>query len=174
MAKTIKKKINVPLLIVLLIFSVVPGILYLIYCSIPTRIPDKAPKNNGKALRLIGSALAFLSYIVAMIFFGMEEGLLAAILGLGAGTTGFVLLVTLCSLKAKNAGVFTFIGILNILSLLVAVLYFVFLLSYFLFWLALPVLVGIILTFVGLSNGKKQVLFDRYANVDVDADDAVL
>ena len=162
MAKFIKKKINVLLLVLLLFFAAVPGILYLIYCSVPTKIPEKAPKSNGALLRLIGSGLTLLFYIVSFIYFGVEEGLLVAILGMGTGFAGLVLALNLISLKAKGTGIFTIIGVLNIFTLLVTVLYCIFLSIVFYLWIELPMLIGIIITFVGLSNGKKQALYDKY------------
>ena len=168
MAKFIKKKINVVLLILLLMSAFVPGILYLIWAAIPTKVPEKAPKNNGKLTRLIGSGLTLLAYIFAMIYFGMEEGLLAAILGVGAGFSALVFIPTLFSLKAKGTGIFTFIGILNIFPILITIFFCIFASFIFYLWLEIPMLVGSILTFVGVSNGKKQVLFDKYGDKEVE------
>lgn len=164
MAKFVKKKVNVLLLIFLLMSAALPGILYLIYCAIPTKIPQKAPKNNGVKLRLIGSLLTVAIYIACAIYFGMEEGLLAAILGAGIGFGALTLLFVLFSLKAKSTGCMTFAAILNVFTLFITLFFDFFAGIYYYLWLVLPIIVCIILTFVGISNGKKQVLYDKYAD----------
>ena len=166
MAKFVKKKVNGLLLVLLFVCAFLPGLLYLIYCSIPNKIPNKAPKNNGVMLRLIGSLLTLAFYIVAAIYFGMEEGLLAAIIGAGIGFSALTFLLVLFSLKAKSTGAMTCASLLNFLTLLITG-FFIFFIAYgiiYYFWLELPIIVGIILTFVGVSNGKKQVLYDKYAD----------
>ena len=141
-----------------------PGILYLIYCAFPHKIPKKAPKNNGVKARLIGAALALAVYVGCMLYFGMEEGLLAAILGVGVGFSALTLLVLLCSVKAKSTGGLTFAAILNLFTLAITLFFdfFAGIITYL--WLILPILVGIVLVFVGISNGKKQILYDKYAD----------
>ena len=164
MAKFVKKKVNGLLLVLLFVCAFLPGLLYLIYCSIPNKIPNKAPKNNGVMLRLIGSLISLAVYVACVIYFGMEEGLLAAILGAGIGLSGLTFLLVLFSLKAKSTGAMTCAAIFNFFTLLITLFFdfFAGIISYL--WLVLPIIVGIILTFVGISNGKKQVLYDKYAD----------
>ena len=164
MAKFVKKKVNVLVLILLLMSAALPGILYLIYCAIPHKIPQKAPKNNGVALRLIGSLLTLAFYIFCVCHFGMEEGLLAAIIGAGIGFSGLTFLFVLFTLKAKGTGGLTFAAIFNFFALLITLFFDVFAGIFPYLWIAIPLVLVIILTFVGISNGKKQVLYDKYAD----------
>ena len=164
MAKFVKKKVNGLLLVLLFVCAFLPGLLYLIYCSIPTKIPNKAPKNNGVMLRLIGSLLTVAIYIGAAIYFGMEEGLLAAILGVGIGFSALTFLLVLFSLKAKSTGAITLAAVLSVFTLFITLFFDFFAGVISALWLVIPMIVGIILTFVGISNGKKQVLYDKYAD----------
>ncbi len=164
MAKFIKKKVNGLLLVLLFVCAFLPGLLYLIYCSIPTKIPNKAPKNNGVMLRLIGSLLTLAFYIAAAIYFGMEEGLLAAILGVGIGFSALTFLLVLFSLKAKSTGAITLAAVLSVFTLFITLFFDFFAGVISSLWLVIPMIVGIILAFVGISNGKKQVLYNKYAD----------
>lgn len=164
MAKFIKKKVNGLLLVLLFVCAFLPGLLYLIYCSIPTKIPNKAPKNNGVMLRLIGSLLTLAFYVGAAIYYGMEEGLFAAILGVGIGFSAFTFLLVLFSLKAKSTGAMTLAAVLSVFTLFITLFLDFFAGIISALWLVIPMIVGIILAFVGISNGKKQVLYYKYAD----------
>lgn len=64
---TIKKKLNVPLFIVLLIFAFVPGIVYFIWSRIPMKICTDPEKGHGGMLRFVSAAIAFGAWLIAAV-----------------------------------------------------------------------------------------------------------
>lgn len=60
---TIKKKLNVPVLVILLIFAIVPGIIYFIWSKIPTRICTDPEKGHGWLGRVIGAGIALVNWL---------------------------------------------------------------------------------------------------------------
>ncbi len=65
--KYVHKKLNVPLFIVLLICAFVPGVVYGIYCAIPSKVPTEQPKSSGWKLSLIFLALHVIIGIIYVI-----------------------------------------------------------------------------------------------------------
>ena len=70
---TIKKKLNVPVLIILLIFAIVPGIIYFIWSRFPTKICTNPDKGHGGMLRLISTGIAFGAWLIAVCYFSALE-----------------------------------------------------------------------------------------------------
>lgn len=64
---TIKKKLNVPVLIILLIFAIVPGIIYLIWSKIPTKICTDPEKGHGGMMRIVSTGVAFGAWLIAAV-----------------------------------------------------------------------------------------------------------
>ncbi len=65
--KLVHRKLNVPLFIGLLICAFLPGIIYGIYCAIPSRVPAKKPKSSGWKLMLICLGIHVLIGLVYVI-----------------------------------------------------------------------------------------------------------
>ena len=65
---TFKKKLNVPLFIFLLIFAIVPGIIYFIWSRFPTKICTDPEKGNGSKMRVISAAVAFGAWVVTSLW----------------------------------------------------------------------------------------------------------
>ena len=59
---TKKRKLNVPLFIVLLIFAFVPGILYFIWTKFPAKVSADPKKGYGWLGRVIGAGVAVLTW----------------------------------------------------------------------------------------------------------------
>ena len=65
---TFKKKLNVPLFIFLLIFAIVPGIIYFIWSRFPTKICTDPEKGNGSKMRVISAAVAFGAWLIVTLW----------------------------------------------------------------------------------------------------------
>ena len=66
---TFKKKFNVPVFIVLLIFAFVPGIIYFIWSRFPTKICTDPEKGFGGKMRIISAAVAFAPWLLVICIF---------------------------------------------------------------------------------------------------------
>lgn len=167
MAKYVKKKLNVALLIVLLFSAFVPGIIYLIYCAIPTKIPTEKPKNNGALLRVIGSGIALLFYVISIIYFGLEDGLAAAFIYIGTGASALMLLLSVFNLKTNSVGLLMTSIFITLLYLAVSVLFAMLVGLVFYLWIEIPMLVGGIIVLVGISYGNKYINYHRYCKEEI-------
>lgn len=92
----VKKKMNVPLLVFLLIFGFVPGIIYLIYCKIPVKVSLVPPKSNGWKLRVIPTAIAFAASLWLMTLGDIIIWIWLVI------STGLMLVSSLFGIKNKS------------------------------------------------------------------------
>ena len=161
MAKFIKKKMNVGLFLVLLLCAAVPGIIYLIYCLIPTRVPSKEPKNSGALVRLIGTGIAFLICVIALIAVDWVE-LGAAFVYLNTGLSVLMLLMSVCNMKTNRIGALMgtifiaiiYIAVTVLLAMLTGIIYHL--------WLTLPMLGGAIAALVGVAMGTKYFNYHKY------------
>ena len=86
----VKKKLNVPLLIVLLCCAFVPGIIYLIWVNIPRKVLLDAPKSNGWILRLVGTAIIPLNWLVWKLMLDADDFPTIFYLGLALGVAALI------------------------------------------------------------------------------------
>ncbi len=75
--KLVHRKLNVPLFIVLLICAFVPGIIYALYCAIPSKVPSEKPKSSGWVLSLIFLSLHVL---IGIVYVSIAPWLIAILL----------------------------------------------------------------------------------------------
>lgn len=144
----VKKKLNVPLLIVLLCCAFVPGIIYLIWAKIPRRVLLDAPKSNGWILRLVGAAVIVLNWIVWKLMLEADDFPMIFYLGLAFGVAA---LVPAIFSKKSSSGVLVWITLFFSLCALgfgIAMAYY-----------GWPSIIGSVVALVGCSNGLK---YSRY------------
>ena len=161
MAKFIKKKMNVGLFIVLLMCAAVPGIFYLIYCLIPTRVPTKEPKNSGALVRLIGSGISLLFCVIAFVAFDLVE-LGLAFMSINTGLSAVMLLMSVCNMKTNRIGALMGTIFMAILYIAITVLFAMLTSIIFYLWLTLPMLGGAIAALVGVAMGTKYFNYHKY------------
>ena len=169
MAKLVKKKMNVGLFILLLCMAFIPGIIYAIYCAFPIKVPNAKPKNNGWLFRLIGAGLALVTPLICIFGLGINEDLGGAMCYFMLGLSAVMVLLSVCSINPKGVGAMTINSIITVLYLAIYLFFCFF--GGFTTWLFAPLsLGGVVLTFMGISNGKKWVYYEKYADKEVPAD----
>ncbi len=169
MAKFVKKKINVGLLIVFLMCAFVPGIIYLIYCAIPAKIPTEKPKYNGGLLRIIGSGVALLFYVICILYFNAEE-LAAAFIYIGTGSAALMLLMSVLNIKTNSIGLLMTSIFITLLYIAISVLFSIFIGVVFYLWIEIPILAAGIAVLVGISFGTKYINYNKYCNEEIPAE----
>lgn len=161
MAKFVKKKMNVGLFLVLLLCAAVPGIIYLIYCLIPTRVPTKEPKNSGSLVRLVGTGLAFLMCVISLIAVDWVE-LGAAFVYLNTGLSALMLLMSVCNMQTKSIAAMTGTIFLSIVYIAVTVLLAMLTGIISSIWLTIPMFGGAIAGLVGVVMGTQYFTYHKY------------
>lgn len=141
----VKKKLNVPLLIVLLLCAFVPGIIYLIWVAIPKKVSLAAPKSNGWVLRIIGASLALACYVFWMILVG-DEVWMTFIWHLMAAAIAFIPAV-LGKKSKSRAGL-----VIGLIFTIVTFILCIVLGGLYYGW---PAFIGCILSFIGYSKAFK-------------------
>ena len=155
----VKKKMNVPLLVFLLVFGFIPGIIYLIYCKIPVKVSLEKPKSNGWKLRVIPSAIAF---AVSLWLLTLGEILIFIWIVIA---TALMLISSLFGIKNKSR---LFI-ILGLFAAIMTIALYVFYGFY-----SLPCVVCAIISFFGIAKAFKHhdyyVLAKDYIEKEVEAE----
>lgn len=154
MAKWVKKKFNVGLFIVLLLCAFLPGIIYGIYCAIPTRVSEGKPKSSGWVLTLIGVGINLAVWLYWVIWGIVTE----EEIGTFYIAIGFAVPLFLCVLFNKNGKH----GFLMVLQLLIGLAAFI--LNAILFYYAWAGLIGLIVSFVGLVKMHKYHKYLMYGD----------
>lgn len=144
----VKKKLNVPLLIVLLCCAFVPGIIYLIWVNIPRKVLLDAPKSNGWILRLVGTAIIPLNWLVWKLMLDADDFPMIFYLGLALGVAA--LIPAIFSKKSSS-------GLAVGLTLFFSVCALGFAIS--MVYYGWPSLIGSIVALVGCSNGFKYARY---------------
>lgn len=147
MAKWVKKKFNVKLFIILLLCAFLPGVIYGIYCAIPTRVYDQEPKHKGWLLALIGCLVNLVVWVYWFAYIMIDEGEFAFIFLLPLGLGLIALLAILCNKNAKS-------GALLLLAFFFILFSAAFNAAYFIY--GFIALVGTIAAFIG------QRMMNRY------------
>lgn len=99
---TFKKKLNVPVFIFLLIFAIVPGIIYFIWSRFPTKICTDPEKGNGSKMRVISAAVAFGAWFIATLLFIFGEGGWSIILSFASQLAFSLASLVMAILAKKN------------------------------------------------------------------------
>lgn len=144
-----KKKINVPLLIVLLVCAFVPGIIYLIWAMIPRKVVlnQTEPKTTGWLVRLLGSAISTANWIYMTVYILVEED--GESIGLFYLGVFFGLLALVPSILSKKPGK-QYLIVITLLASICMLVYDLIFLGY-----GYVSLIGVIVTFVGCGLGSK-------------------
>ena len=154
MAKWVKKKFNVGLFIVLLLCAFVPGIIYGIYCAIPTRVSEGKPKSSGWVLTLIGVGInlaVWLYWVIWVIVTEEEIGTFYIALGFAVP----LFLLVLVNKDGKR-------GVFMVLQILVGLAAFI--LNAILLYYAWIGLIGLIVSLVGLVKMHKYHKYLMYGD----------
>ena len=141
----VKKKLNVPLLIVLLLCAFVPGIIYLIWLAIPKKLSLVAPKSNGWLIRLIGASLALACYVFWMILVG-DEAWMTFIWHLMAGVLALIPVILGKNTKSR---------LLLVVGLFFTIATFILCIVLGRLYYGLPAFIGCIISFIGYSKAFK-------------------
>ena len=144
----IKKKLNVPLFIVLLCCAVLPGIIYLVWTLIPRKVLLDAPKSNGWILRLVGTAIVVLNWLAWKLLLEADDFPMIFYLGLAFGVAALV--PAIFSKKSVNGAVNLLTGFFSLCALGFAIS---------MVYYGWPSLIGSIVALVGCSNGMKYARY---------------
>lgn len=156
---TIKKKLNVPVLIILLIFAIVPGIIYLIWSKIPTKICTDPEKGHGGMMRIIGAGITVVHWLLLLIVF--FEAWPTFIIPMVPS----IVMLAVAVLSKKNHG-----KLMLLLGLIVAIATLG--ISLWLFIYSFASIVGTIVMIVGCTKGIRHYNYHKLGKgKDDDEDD---
>lgn len=149
MTKYVKKKFNVKVFILLLFCAFVPGIIYAIYKSIPVKITDEEPKRNGFLLRVIGSGVFILGWVILCITISIidDEVPLTFIIFACLG----VIMLILALLSKTYKKIYLYLNlILNICGFILCCIY---------IYYGFIAIFGTILNIIGFAYGNKYAAY---------------